>query len=117
MKLANILLEQQDEFNIGQKTAELENAVNRELAKYNPSIRLGAYSQPRPEGDKNRNRGFGKITFMYREYDGLPEQDFSKAKNILQQNNYEVVEEANYYESEPGERDIYPTIKFEFDLM
>lgn len=117
MKLVNILLEQQDDFNIDQKTAELKRAFGSEFAKYNPSIHLGAYSQPRPERDKYKDRGFGEVTFRYKNMDGIPEQAFNNAKEIIRQNNYEITSESNYYEVEKDERAYFPVIKFEFDLQ
>ena len=112
MKLANILLEQNDEYGIDSRQQELESLFNRDLKQYSPSLRLGAYSQPREESDPLNMKGFGKVTFMHK--DELPEQEFEKARNILIDKGYEITDDSNYYEVD--ERHIYPSIKFHFDL-
>tara|TARA_R110000823_G_scaffold202194_1_gene333117 strand:+ start:635 stop:970 length:336 start_codon:yes stop_codon:yes gene_type:complete len=111
MKLSNIILNEQDEFK-----SQIDS-LQRELNKdYSPHVSMGAYHQPRPDDDPLKDKGFGSITFLHKEE--LPENEFSRAIAIVSSKGYEVdlKQSTNYYENEPGERDYYPKIKFNFDL-
>tara|TARA_Y100001972_G_scaffold90852_1_gene111180 strand:+ start:1508 stop:1855 length:348 start_codon:yes stop_codon:yes gene_type:complete len=115
MKLSNILLNEYGEFKPEQK--KLEQELGSQLSQtYRVSVYMEAFDQNRAKNDPRLGKGFGSITFLYR--DELPEDDFEKAKSIVTSNGYEVIEDqsTNYYEREIGERDYFPKIKFTFNL-
>ena len=115
MKLSNILLNEYGEFKVEQKKLEQELATQLSQP-YRVSVYMNAYDQNRAANDPRLGKGFGSVTFFFR--DDLPEDDFKKAKDIVASNGYEVIEDqsTNYYEREIGERDYFPKIKFHFNL-
>ena len=61
-----------------------------------------------------KGKGFGKMTF--RSSDEILPEEWNKALQFLKTKDYEITDESNYYEVDPGERTIYPTIKFQFNV-
>lgn len=115
MKLSDIILKEYGEFNEQEK--ELQNKVASALTgDYRISVNMGAYSGGRTEDDPLKDRGFGDVTFQHK--DDLPEEDFNKAVDVINSNGYEVdiKQSSRFYDSEPGERDYYPKIKFGFKI-
>jgi len=115
MKLTNILLSEYGEYKAEVK--KLEKELSTLLSQtYRVHGFMQAYDQNRAKNDPRLGKGFGSITFFYK--DDLPEDDFKKAKEIVASNGYEVIEDqsTNYYEREIGERDYFPKIKFTFNL-
>ena len=113
MKLTDIIFEKK---NIDNLEKELQKEFNNKLGIYQPDVRVGEYSQPRPEGDPNKDRGYGHVEFIHRDKNAIPENDFNTAISMLKGKNFEIKEESNTYEMEPGEGEDFPIIKFEFDL-
>lgn len=109
MKLLNLILEF-GEFN--EKEKELDKELKAIAGEYSPYISLGAYSSDRDETDPLKNKGYGKITFVHR--DDLPKDDFAKVVNWAKEKGFEIEQESNWYDYDPGERDYYPTIKLKF---
>lgn len=115
MKLTNIILNEYGEYKAEVK--KLEKELSTLLSQtYKVHGHMAAYNQDRNDDDPLKGKGFGSVTFFYR--DDLPEDDFKKAKEIISSNGYEVIEDqsTNYYEREIGERDYFPKIKFHFNL-
>ena len=82
---------------------------------YNPSISMRDYSQDRDDKDPLKGKGFGDISFYYR--DDLPQNDFNKAIKWLESKGFEITQETNYYETDiDDDRAWYPKIKFNFDI-
>ena len=115
MKLSNILLNEYGEFKAEEN--KLEKLLKRRLCQaYRLNINMNAYDQDRKDDDPLKGKGFGSITFVYR--DEIPHDDFEMAKALLTNQGLEVIEDqsTNYYDSDPGERDYFPKIKFHFNL-
>lgn len=108
MNLLKLILESKD------FRKSLEDELNVNFSKYNPGLHIGMYSKDRPDDDPLKDKGFGTITFRYR--DDLPQELFEKAIAIVERLGGEVTGKRNQYEAEPGERDYYPTIKFSFSV-
>jgi len=53
----------------------------------------------------------GKVSFLYK--NSLPEDAWKKVEDIIKQHGGKITNSSNWYDSDPGERDIYPDIKFE----
>ena len=106
MNLLKLILENKD------FRKSLEDELNVNFSKYNPGLHIGMYSKDRPDDDPLKDKGFGTITFRYR--DDLPKELFNKAIAIVERLGGEITSKVNQYEAEPGERDFYPTIKFNF---
>jgi hypothetical protein len=115
MKLSDIILKEYGEFNEQEK--ELQNKVESAVTgNYSISVNIGAYSGDRTDDDPLKGRGFGDVTFLHK--NDLPEEDFNKAIDVLNSNGYEVdvKQSSRFYDSEPGERNYYPKIKFGFKI-
>lgn len=111
MKLSKLILEfgeyktQEEKF-----TKELESIAG----DYRPYLYIGSYGGNRSDDDPLKDKGYGKISFRHR--DSLPDQDYKKVIDWAESKGFEVVEKANWYDYEPGERDYWPTLKFHFDV-
>lgn len=110
MKLADIILEGRDfkEYNA------LADQLSNEFGNPEVTFSLGEYAGGREDNDPLKGKGFGKMTF--RSSDEILPEDWNKALQFLKTKDYEITEESNYYEVDPGERTIYPTIKFQFNV-
>ena len=99
---------------------DLEQKFKAELdrlnSSHNISITMGMYDprNDRPDNDRLKGKGYGKISFIGNSevFDG----SFEKVINWVKQKGFEIEEESNYYEHDPGERRFYPSIKFLFDV-
>ena len=76
------------------------------------SVSTGDYAGGRPDSDPLKGKSYGKVTFLQKQE--LEDDDWSKVTNYLKSLGFEIVEDSNFYDFEPGERDYYPTIKFHF---
>ena len=110
MKLAHIILEGRDfeEYRV------LADQLSKEFGNSDVTFSLGEYVGGREDNDPLRGKGFGKMSF--RVSDDIAPEEWNKALQFLKSKDYEITEESNYYEVDPGERTIYPTIKFQFDV-
>lgn len=108
MKLADLLLENRD----------LEKSLSIELEKvlgdYSPYVSIGSYAGGRPDSDPLKGKGYGTITF--RSNGDVDDSDWQKALDWVESKGFEVTQESNWYEVDPGERTYYPTIKFNFSI-
>lgn len=104
MKLLNLLLE---ESTFDQQAEELEQKLQKTYNRKDISVEMGQYD--------GRDKGFGKVTFYVRET--LPEAEWRNIKNTLEAKKYQITQDSNWYEEEPGERRWYPHFKFEFDIV
>ena len=115
MKLISALLNEYGEFKSQENELELklQSGISQD---YNFSVSMGAYAGDRPDSDPLKGRGFGSVSFIYK--DDIPEEDFSKAIDIINSIGYEVdIKQSNrFYDYEPGERDFFPRIKFGFKV-
>ena len=110
MKLAHIILEGRDfeEYRV------LADQLSKEFGNSDVTFSLGEYVGGREDNDPLRGKGFGKMSF--RGSDEIAPEEWNKAIQFLKGKDYEITEESNYYEVDPGERTIYPTIKFQFNV-
>lgn len=116
MKLTNIILNEYGEFK--KEENELKRKLNSTLSSdYNLYVSIGAYSGDRPDSDPLKGRGFGSVSFIHKE--DIPEEDFSKAIDVINKSGYEVdlKQSDRFYDYEPGERDFFPRIKFGFKIQ
>jgi hypothetical protein len=90
-----------------------EPEIKSKFKDYRPYISMGFYGTDRPDNDKYKGKGFGKLDFVHR--DELPDNVWKDALNWVKSKGYEVSSDSNYYEIEfDGDRAWYPAIKFEF---
>ena len=93
---------------------ELNKELSKEFGSANPYISLGMYTGGRPDSDPLKGKGFGDITFRVR--GELSDQSWKEALDWVKSKGWEVTEDSNWYDYEPGERDWYPKIKFQFNV-
>jgi len=96
-----------DEFHAALGVNEADNNLDLEskvkgdlikhLAEYKPHVRI--------------INKLGKISFLHK--DSLPEDAWKKVEDIIKQYGGKITNSSNWYDEEPGERNIYPDIKFE----
>lgn len=92
----------------------IESHFESTYSEYSPYVDCGEYSGGRADDDPRKGRGYGKITFRYK--DDIPEDVFEKMKKDLESFGTDITNSGRYYDYEPGERDFYPTIKFDYSL-
>jgi hypothetical protein len=95
----------------------LEQDLEKEMSKYggNPSVSINKYAGDRADNDPLKDKGFGKVT--YRIKSEFPDSEWQELINTINsKKGFRVTQDSNYYDSEPGERDWYPAINFNFDL-
>ena len=93
---------------------ELNKELSKEFGSVSPYISLGMYAGGRPDSDPLKGKGFGDITFRIR--GELSDQNWEKALDWVKSKGWEVTEDSNWYDYEPGERHWYPKIKFQFNV-
>jgi len=96
------------------KEKEFKQELDRMFGDFRPNVSLGVYSGDRPDSDPLKGKGFGQVSFTYR--NELPDEDWKEALKWVKDKGFEVIQNTNYYDEEPGERSWYPVIKFEFDV-
>lgn len=112
MKLLNILLENSE---FKQEENILKNDLDKNFGKYNYIVNLSRYNQDRNDDDPLKGKGFGKVMFMNKE--DIDENLFNKVVAFLEKiKGYEITGKTKEYDSDPGERDYFPQIKFNFNL-
>jgi len=111
MKLVKIILEYGESDN----TLEMLQAeLTKRYGQYKPNLTMNQYSQDREKGDKLFGKGFGKLEFIVRE--DLPKELFNEITRFLEDKHFAITSTTSTYENEPGERRIYPSIGFNFNL-
>ena len=93
---------------------ELNKELSKEFGSVSPYISLGMYAGGRPDSDPLKDKGFGDITFRIR--GELSDQNWEKALDWVKSKGFEITDESNWYDYEPGERRWYPKIKFQFNV-
>tara|TARA_R110000803_G_scaffold77862_2_gene142747 strand:+ start:3018 stop:3362 length:345 start_codon:yes stop_codon:yes gene_type:complete len=111
MKLSSIIL---NENNYSQQASSLENEIEKHFKQFNPSVSMAEYHQDRRDDDPLKGKGFGHVSLIVKE--DIPEDDFNSIKQIVSNKGYEIRNSENEFESDPGERDYYPKINFNFNL-
>lgn len=111
MKLTDVLLE--IDFDKYKKEEEaLEREVNSKFGG-RPSVKMGDYSTGRPEDDPLKDKGYGSVRFFVKsEFD---KDEWSKILDFVKSKGFEIRQESNYYDIEPGEREWFPKIDFNFN--
>lgn len=105
-------LEEHDYGRYDSQANELENKVQQIASQYNPSVSMGYYSEGRPDNDPRKDKGYGEVQFI--EKNDVDDITFNKVKDLLKNQGFEITSEDKFYDYDPGERDYYPKIKFEF---
>jgi len=82
---------------------ELEDTYNRN----DIHVSMGQYS--------GKDRGYGKVSFMVRDFAGIPPAEWKNVKNFLEAKGYEITQDSNFYD-EDDDRRWYPHLNFEFDI-
>jgi len=93
---------------------ELNKELSKEFSSARPYISLGMYAGGRPDSDPLKDKGYGDITFRIN--GELSDQEWNKALKWVESKGWEVTDESNWYDYEPGERYFYPKIKFQFNV-
>jgi len=93
---------------------ELNKELSKEFGGVSPYISLGMYAGGRPDSDPLKGKGYGDITFRINEE--LPDQEWNEVLKWVKSKGWEVTDESNWYDYEPGERYFYPKIKFQFNV-
>ena len=91
---------------------EIEKELNN-LFDSNASVHLGDYAGGRDDNDPLKNKSFGKITFRIRSE--FEDSTWNKIVDFVKSKGFEVTQDANYYDIEPGEREWFPSINFNFN--
>jgi len=94
---------------------ELNKELSKEFSSARPYISLGMYAGGRPDSDPLKDKGYGDITFRIN--GELSDQEWNKALKWVESKGWEVTDESNWYDYEPGERYWYPKIKFQFNTV
>ena len=108
MKLSDVILEDFGGYNKFQEESEkLEAELRDTYDRKDIHVKIGQYS--------GRDRGFGKIQINDPDDNGIPDSEYNNMKNILTAKGYQITGGANFG-GDDGDRNYYPTIKFEFDI-
>ena len=92
---------------------KLEAELKSKFQKYNPSIRVGKYSEGRDDSDPLKDMGFVKISFPRDEY--FEKGEWDKMVGMVNSKEFKNFEAYNTSEfSDPGEQ---ASIKFDFKLQ
>ena len=94
---------------------ELNKELSKEFSSARPYISLGMYAGGRSDSDPLKDKGYGDITFRIN--GELSDQEWNKALKWVESKGWEVTDESNWYDYEPGERYWYPKIKFQFNTV
>ena len=92
--------------------AEIEKELNK-LFKSKVSVSLGDYAGGRDDNDPLKNKSFGKITFYIR--GEFSDSEWGKVIDFVKSKGFEITQDSNYYDIEPGEREWFPSINFNFN--
>ena len=108
MKLSKVLLEQ-DYHKFESKAEKLAQELRDayKMGKYDLYVTMGQY--------QGRDRGFGKVHFN--KEGTFSDAEWRSMKNFIEAKEYEITQEENYYEVDPGERTYKPYFGFEFDIV
>ena len=96
------------------KEKEFKQELDRMFGDFRPNVSLGVYSGDRPDSDPLKGKGFGQVSFTYR--NELPDEDWNEALKWVESKGFTITSEDNTYEEEPGERRYHPSINFEFNV-
>ena len=86
-----------------------ENKLSKEIDDIfggNPYVSMGVYARTKGEG-------YGKVSFRMR--DEFADDKWNEILNFVKSKGYNITQESNYYDIEPGEREWFPTIDFKFN--
>jgi len=111
MKLSNILLEL-DFDKYKEEEAELAREINTKFG-ITPYVRMGDYSSGREDNDPLKDKGHGSVSFKVKSE--FEENEWKDVINFIKNKGYEIRQESNYYDIEPGEREWFPKIDFIFN--
>ncbi len=112
MKLSHIILEVKE---FEKQEQLLKQELDSNFKGYEYAVTMGMYDQDRDDDDELKGKGFGSIVFTNK--DDVDESTFKKIVAFLKvMKKFEITGTNRFYDSEPGERDIFPTIKFDFNL-
>ena len=110
MKLVDIILEYTDRYK------DLEASLAKDLESKTNSgpcfVSMGDYAGGRPDNDPLKDMSYGKVTFTTTS--DFEEDHWNKIKKYIESRGYDITQDSNYFDEEPGERYYYPTIKFHF---
>lgn len=108
--------EESDANVVGEGSDPKENKLEQELSKFsnNVSVQMGKYSQDRPDSDPLKGKGYGIVKFITR--NNFPDNEWNQILNVIKDNGYEITQDSNYYDTEPGERDWFPSVNFIFPV-
>lgn len=111
MKLSKIILsEEHDYFRYEKVAKKFTDEAQRLAREYDPRVSMGYYVEDGPK----KGTGFGKVTFMARK--DVPEEVTKAIINKVLPKEFEIQYVENMYDLDPGERDYFAHIKFEFPV-
>tara|TARA_R110000796_G_scaffold49533_4_gene118150 strand:- start:1818 stop:2165 length:348 start_codon:yes stop_codon:yes gene_type:complete len=112
MKLRDIILE--NDFDKYKKEEnQLASDINRKF-KVDPFVSMGEFAGGREDDDPLKGKGYGSVTFRVRgEFETA---EWNEIVTFIKSKGYEVTQESNYYDTEPGERDWFPKVDFHFNV-
>lgn len=112
MKLSDIILESQE---YRKEEEQLKKDLETNFKGYDYIVNMSAYSQDRADDDPRKGKGFGSVMFYERK--DIDENTFNKVVAFLETvKGFEIKSKDRFYDSEPGERDYFPKIDFNFNL-
>ena len=112
MKLSDIILESRE---LEKEEELLQQELESNFKGYDYFVTMGGYSQDRSDDDPRKGKGFGSVVFNDRK--DVDEKTFNKVLAFLEVvKKFEIKSKTRFYDSEPGERDYFPKIDFNFNL-
>jgi len=112
MKLFDIILESQE---YKKEEEQLKQELESNFKGYDYIVNMSAYSQDRSDDDPRKGKGFGSVMFYQR--NDVDENTFNKVVAFLEVvKKFEIKSKDRFYDVEPGERDYFPKISFNFNL-
>ncbi len=117
MKVLHAKLGIQESINeYGEYKSEEEDLAKEISNKFNIGrvyVSLGKYSGGRSDSDPLKDKSYGKIQFMVRSE--FEDSTWNKIVDFVKSKGFEVTQDSNYYDIEPGEREWFPSINFNFN--
>ena len=112
MKLSDIILESQE---YREEEQQLKKDLEANFKGYDYIVNMSAYNQDRSDDDPRKGKGFGSVIFYDKK--DVDEKTFNKVVAFLETiKGFEIKSKERFYDFEPGERDYFPKIDFNFNL-
>ena len=112
MKLTSIILEADFD-----KYRDKEDSLAREIDNKfggDPYVSMGEYAGGRADDDPRKDKGFGSVKFRMR--GEFKDSKWQQILDFIKSKGFDIQQDSNYYDSEPGEREWFPKVDFHFNI-